>query len=159
LPEQKMIIGWKEWCTFPALGLSAIKAKIDTGATTSALHAFDIEPYEAGGAPHVRFSINPIRGRKEFITSCTAPVVDKRIICNSGGHAEERYVIQTLLALGQHSWEIELTLTNRQHMQYRMLLGRRAMSSRCIVDPGSSFLLGKLSSRQAYGKYAPPTGV
>lgn len=105
------------------------------------------------GIQHVRFHINPIRGKRELIKLCTAPVVDQRIVSDSGGHCEERYVIKTLLSLGEDSWEIELTLTNRIQMQYRMLLGRRAMTDKVIVDPGTSFLLGKLSNRQAHLRY------
>ncbi len=153
MSDIRITIGWKEWCGFPQLALAAIKAKIDTGATTSALHAFDIAPYDADGISYVRFSINPLRGRREFIRQCSAPLVDKRVIIDSGGHAEERYVIHTPLMLGEQRWDIELTLTNRQQMRYRMLLGRRAMQHHCIIDPASAYMQGRMSNREAYELY------
>ena len=149
--ENKILIGCVEWCAFPQLELPAVKAKVDTGATTSALHAFAIEPFEKEGELWVRFNIQPLQKRQDLIRTCTAPVAGRRVISDSGGHREERYIIRTQLMIAEESWEIEVSLTDRDSMQYRMLLGRRAMAGRVIVNPGLSFMMGKRSGRRLYG--------
>ena len=143
-------VGWREWVALPELGLPAIKAKIDTGAKTSALHAFYTDIYENDGIKMVKFGIHPIQKNSELIVDCHAPVKDYREISDSGGHKEMRYVIETMMVIGEHQWPIEMTLTNRDTMRFRMLLGRRAMEQRVIVDPGSSYLNGKLSPHKHY---------
>lgn len=150
---EKIIVGWEEWCSLPQLGLIAIKAKVDTGATTSSLHAFNITPYEAEGILHVRFQIDPLQKGDGVVKLCSAPVVDRRVISDSGGHREERYIISTCFTLGGKSWEIELSLTDRESMQYKMLLGRRAMENMVMVDPAGSFLQGKLSEVKVRKQY------
>lgn len=136
-------IGWREWVSLPDLGLPEIKAKIDTGARTSCLHAFSVEPFSRDGKDWVRFGIHPHQDDTETEVFSEAEVIDKRMISDSGGHKEERYVITTEVELANQRWPIEITLTNRDTMLFRMLLGRTAMANRMIVDPGKSFLFGK----------------
>ena len=147
----RVTIGWREWVALPELGLPAIKAKVDTGARTSALHAFLIEPYRKDGTEMLRFLIHPIQRNPDFQVECHSPIHDQREVTDSGGHREMRYVIQSHIVIGEHSGPIELTLTNRDTMAFRMLLGRRAMEDRFVVDPGASFLTGRLRARKLYG--------
>ena len=144
-------LGWREWAALPDLNLPAIKAKIDTGARTSALHAFLIEPYTRDGVDMLRFLIHPIQLNQKLEVECHAPVYDFREVTDSGGHREMRYVIQSKVVIGDITWPIEMTLTNRDTMRFRMLLGRRAMENRFVVDPGASYVNGKLRPRKLYG--------
>ena len=146
-----LTLGWREWVALPDLGLPAIKAKIDTGARTSALHAFKIEPYTDAGTEMLRFLIHPIQRNQDFQVECHTPIHDYREITDSGGHREMRYVIRSNIAVAGGSWPIELTLTNRDTMRFRMLLGRRAMENRFLVNPGVSYVNGKLGPRKLYG--------
>lgn len=138
-----MTVGWREWCALPEIGLPRIKAKVDTGARTSCLHAFSVEPYEKDGQQWVRFGIHPHQGDTETEVFCDARVFDQRMVSDSGGHTEERYVISTNVILADQQWPIELTLTNRDTMKFRMLLGRTAMEHKIMVNPSESYLLGK----------------
>ncbi len=141
----KTVIGWKEWCAFPDLGLPAVRAKTDTGARTTALHAYDIIPFKKGGVAYVRFKVHPLHKTKLVIKSCSAPMVDERIIISSNGKRELRPVIRTELRMGEIVFTTEVTLTGRHEMNFRMLLGRRAMrAGRLTVDPSRSYLLGKV---------------
>ncbi len=144
-------LGWREWVALPDLNLPAIKAKVDTGARTSALHAYLLEPYTDGGIDMLRFLIHPIQRNQTFFVECHAPILDHREVTDSGGHREMRYVIQSDVVVGNNRWPIELTLTNRDTMRFRMLLGRRAMEDRYLVDPGASYVNGKLAPRKLYG--------
>lgn len=137
--KEQFRLGWEEWLSLPELGLPALKAKVDTGAKTSALHAFDIEPFGPSSAPRVRFAIHPIPNREDVVIPCSAEVVDRREIVSSNGEAELRFVIRTQLAVGERRWPIEITLTDRGAMSYRMLLGRQALSDDVVVTPGMSF--------------------
>ncbi|WP_320170879.1 ATP-dependent zinc protease [Maridesulfovibrio sp.] len=145
-PEQtsgRTIIGWREWACFPELNIPAIKFKADTGARTSSLHSFSQDFFEKEGRQWVRFGIHPVQKRDNVELYCEAPVVDFREITNSGGQTETRPVISSRIMLGNMEWDIELTLTNRDSMKFRMLLGRTAMEERIIVDPARSYVLGR----------------
>jgi hypothetical protein len=141
--KQLLAIGWREWVHLPDLGLPWLKAKIDTGARTSCLHAFSVEPFTQNSEQWVRFGIHPHQEDTDTEVYCTAKVVDERIVTDSGGHQEQRFVISTLLVMGDMQWPIEVTLTNRDNMRFRMLLGRTAMQGKVSIDPAASFLLGK----------------
>jgi len=144
--QNKIILGSEEWCSFPELGIPTIKARVDSGAKTSALHAINIAPFKKEGQNWVKFDINPIQNNVKTVIHCEAPLVDKRIVKSSSGFREERYVIQTNLEIGNSNWIIEMTLTNRDSMGFRMLLGREAMSGRVLVDPEQQYLLGQPTS-------------
>jgi hypothetical protein len=140
-PRRKLKkIGWREWISLPELHIDKIKAKIDTGARTSALHAFSLQPFKEGNQDKIRFDIHPLQNNVNVVITCVADIVDKRMVTDSGGHREERFVIQTNMLLGGKKFPIEVTLTERDSMLFRMLLGRSAIRKRFIVNPGRSFL-------------------
>lgn len=147
-PRKKKIIGWREWANLPDLGVERIKAKIDTGARTSALHAFRITPFSKYGAAYVRFVLHPIQRKKTPEVPCVALVIDHRRVMDSGGRCEERYVIRTTLKIGKSRWPVELTLTNRDQMGFRMLIGRQALRRRYMIDPSRSFIAGRLKKKK-----------
>jgi hypothetical protein len=132
-------LGWREWVSLPDLGIPRIKCKVDTGARSSALHAFYLEPYISGGTERIRFGIHPLQKRTDRECICTAVVLDQRIVTDSGG--------ETTVMLGDASWPIEITLTDRDTMRFRMLLGRTAIRNRYLVNPASSYLAGKPKPR------------
>jgi hypothetical protein len=154
MSKSKKIIGWSEWVQLPQIGLPLIKAKCDTGARTSALHAFDIQTFAKKGSPWVRFKIHPLQGTSTLTIECEAPVVDRRLITDSGGKGEKRLVIETFATVGDMTRAIEITLTNREKMAFRMLLGRQAMEKfGFAVDPGHTSLLAKIKSGGAKNSY------
>ncbi len=134
-------IGWREWVALPLLDIAKVKAKIDTGARSSSLHAFDIQSFERDGVTLLRFVVHPVQRDVSTTIVAEAVLLDERSVRNSGGHAELRPVIQTMVMVGQLEWPIELTLTDRDAMGFRMLLGRQAVRRRFLVDAGESYLL------------------
>ncbi len=141
------IIGWREWVGLPELNILKIKAKIDTGARTSALHAFSLKPFTVNGINKIRFDIHPFQHDTEKTITCEADVVDKRLVTDSGGHEEERYVIKTSIIMAGQTWSIEITLTERENMLFRMLLGRSALRKRFIVNPARSFVTTRVRKK------------
>ena len=134
------LIGWREWVMLPEFGITSIKAKIDTGARSSSIHAVNIEQFEVDGLSKVRFHIAPVQHDDGQRVQVEAKLLCQRSVTDSGGHREKRPVILAVVSLGGNPWPIELTLTNRDVMGFRMLLGRQAIRGRFLVDPGHSFL-------------------
>lgn len=147
LVPSPFILGWEEWLSLPDLGLPAIRAKVDTGAKTSALHAHNIEAFGPPGARRVRFAVYPIPGRQDVEVTCSAPVIGRREVTSSNGTRENRFVIATTVRINGRDWPIDVTLTNRESMSTRMLLGRQAIREDIFVDPTASFRQPKLSYR------------
>ena len=145
-PAEPHILGWREWLALPALGIGAIKAKLDTGARSSALAVLSAEPFERDGATHVRFRVRPKR-RSERLYTCEAPVVDRRPVTDSGGHTGERWFIRTEVMIGDRRFETDINLTDRRAMLFPLLLGRSALGGRFRIDPELSYTCAK-----------PPTG-
>lgn len=150
LNRSKSIIGWREWCGFPELGLPGVLAKVDTGAKTSSLHAFKIEPFVKFGQPWVRFTVHPVQRHRLPEIRCEAPIVDERLVTSSNGKAEQRVVVTTRMKLGAHSFVTELTLSNRDEMGFRMLIGRQALAKRFVVDTALSYTLGDNDEQDLY---------
>jgi hypothetical protein len=141
MKKKLRMLGWREWVALPELGIDSIKAKVDTGARTSCLHAFYVDPLRRRRKSYVRFGVHPLQGDRTQVLHCEAEVLDQRQVTDSGGHRELRYVIQTRLQLLDYDDPIELTLTNRDTMRFRMLLGRTAMADAGFgVDPSRSYL-------------------
>ena len=153
MSASKVILGSEEWCSFPELGIPTIKARVDSGAKTSALHAVNISPFVKEGENWVKFDINPIQNNLKTIIHCEARLIDKRVVKSSSGFREQRYVISTSLVFGNDNWPIEMTLTNRDSMGFRMLLGREAMSGRVLVDPEEKYLSGQPTSEELKALY------
>ncbi|SRR5579883_222456 len=141
------VIGWREWVSLPGLGIDKIKAKIDTGARTSALHAFSLQPFVENGRNKISFEIHPLQHNTELTVQCIADIVDRRLVTDSGGHAEERYVIQTPITIAGQTWSIEITLTERETMLFRMLLGRSAIRKHFIINPARSFITTRVRKK------------
>ena len=152
--DRLITVGWREWVALPALGLPAIKAKLDTGARTSTLHTFRLETFHHQGQQRVRFWVHPIQARVDIAVSCEAAVLDERVITSSGGHRESRWVIETNLRVASEEWPIELTLTNRDALRFRMLLARSALAGHVRVDPDQSYLLGRPQGIDVYRSYS-----
>lgn len=149
----KAIIGWREWCALPELALPALLAKVDTGAKTSALHAYDIQDSDRGG-DWLRFKVHPIQRKRRPEVICEALCVDERKITSSNGKSELRPVIETDIVIADRRFSTQITLTNRDEMGFRMLIGRQTLSKRYIVDPSMSYCCGDLDEHRIY---APPT--
>ncbi len=153
------VLGWEEWVSLPGLSLPAIKAKVDTGARTSALHAVAIEPFGTDEKPQVRFIMHPDPSNPTVEVICSAKVLDRRSVTSSNGSTELRYIIAADLSVGDKKWPIEISLTNRETMGYRMLLGRSALSEDVTVTPTLSFQQPVLSYdvyKRKQGKKAIP---
>lgn len=144
--DKHIIIGGEEWCAFPELNIPAIKARVDSGAKTSAIHASNIQKFNRKGEKWVSFEVHPIQETRRTTIRCEAKIIDHRNVKSSSGISEKRYVISSTMKIGNYQWDIELTLTNRDSMGFRMLLGREAMENRVLVDPANSFHLGDYST-------------
>lgn len=134
------IVGWREIIALPELGIGKIKAKIDTGARSSALHAFHIKELQRGDRQIISFQVHPLQRNSKTTITSEAELLEYREVRNSGGIAQLRPVILTTVKLGDRAWKIELTLTNRDVMGFRMLIGRQALRRQFLVDPGKSFI-------------------
>ncbi|MDH5588915.1 MAG: RimK/LysX family protein [Gemmatimonadota bacterium] len=137
------VLGWREWISLPDLGIDRIKAKVDTGARTSALHAFDIRPFKRGGRSMVRFKVHPVQKDARTVVECEAAVVDQRKVRSSSGQESLRFVISTVMEVGGVRRTVEITLSRRDSMGFRMLLGRRSIKKKFLVDPAGSFLTSR----------------
>jgi hypothetical protein len=138
------LLGWREWLSIPGLGIARIKAKIDTGARTSCLHTHDLEVYTAdSGERRVRFLVHPLPKKPSVEARCDLPLLTSKVVRDSGGHEEERPFIRIPVTLGPHTWEVDFSLTSRDNMKFRMLLGRTAMKGRFLVNPSLSYQIGK----------------
>lgn len=146
------IVGWRERVALPQLGVTSVKVKIDTGARSSALHAFDIEYFKRDDIDFVRFNVHPSQRSKDEIIPAEAKLIDIRAVRNSGGQSESRPVIETLVTLNEHTWPIELTLTNRDVMGFRMLLGRQALRQNFLVDSGRSYVQSQARTQTFKGR-------
>ena len=159
----RIVVGSEEWCSLPQLNIPAIKVRVDSGAKTSALHAVGITPFTKDGEAWVRFEVHPLQNDGKTTIYCEAPIADRRKVKSSSGMSETRYVIRSIISMAEDTWEVELTLTNRDSMGYRMLLGRQAMAGKILVDPEASFLLGEVSTvlvEQYYKVYIKkPSGL
>jgi hypothetical protein len=140
--DPQLVLGWREWVGLPELGLLSIKAKVDTGARTSTLHAFEVKVSELDGRKKVEFLVHPKQGDQDIVVRCVAEVIDRRSVRDSGGHNEMRWVIRTPVSIGGQTWPIEMTLTERDNMRFRMLLGRTAIAGVATVNPQKSYLAG-----------------
>lgn len=160
--NKKFIVGAQEWCSLPNLDVPAVKVRVDSGAKTSSIHAFNIEPFTRNMEQWVRFDLHPLQKSRRTVIRCEAPIIDRRAVRSSNGTSENRFVISTPISLGGHSWDIQLTLTNRDAMGFRMLLGREAMSGRILVDSEEKFQLGTVDDDQLellYGKTQRQSGT
>lgn len=141
----KPIVGWREWVALPKIGIGRIKAKIDTGARTSALHAYDVVVIKRQGREFVRFKVHPLQRVTRKVIDCEAPLKEWRYVTDSGGRRTLRPVIFTTVEMGGVSIEIEITLIARDQMGFRMLIGREAIKGKWVVDPAKSFIAGSRS--------------
>ncbi len=148
--KPEAVFGWREWADLPELGLRHIKAKIDTGARTSSLHAFNVETVDVDGQRRVVFDIHPNQRDSETVVRCEADVIDERDVKSSGGHQTRRWVIRTPIRVGDNEWTAEVTLASRDDMKFRMLIGRTAMHGVATVDPSRSYVAsGRRRKRRA----------
>jgi hypothetical protein len=137
------IMGWREWLELPDLGIRRVKAKVDTGARSSSLHAESIELFQVRGQVAVRFVVLPLQRSRLKAVACQMPLYDERYVKSSNGSRELRPVIRAAVAWGGQSWDVDITLTSRDLMGFRMLLGREAIRRRFLVDTGRSYFGGR----------------
>ncbi len=147
-PNTLPVIGWREWVGLPGFGIERIKAKVDTGARSSSLHAFDLQEFERAGAKWVRFQVHPVQRSRDRTVEVEAEVLEHRSVRSSSGRASLRPVIVTDVRLMGITWPVELTLASRDEMGFRMLLGREAFRRRFLVDAGRSYCGGKPKRRK-----------
>lgn len=149
MDDQPTVLGWREWVNLPDLELGRIKAKVDTGARTSCLHAFELDPFERAGQPWIRFKVHPVQKDDSLVVQCEAPVFDQRPVTDSGGHTEQRYVICTRVQIGNWDQAVEITLTGRDDMRFRMLIGRTTMKAGgFVVDPALSYQTSRKGNKK-----------
>ncbi len=139
----KFEIGWREWVGLPGLNIPAVKAKVDTGARTSAIHAFGIQTFEVEGVEWVRFQVHPRQRAKLPTITCEARIYDRRAIRSSNGQVQTRIIIKTRLEIGGVSWPIELSLASRDELGFRLLIGRQGLRRKVMIDPARSYVTGK----------------
>ena len=149
----KSILGWREWVGLPKLGIPLLKAKIDTGARSCALHTFALETFDRGGTQWLRFDLHPIQMRQDIVVRAEAPIIDQRLVTDSGGHQEYRYFIQTDLTIAGKNFSTEISLTTRDTMRFRMLIGRNVLNGRFTVDPEQSYVTGEHSKSRVVKLY------
>lgn len=152
MKTESILIGWREWASLPELNVPIIKVKIDTGARTSALHAYEIKVIEEGDKKFAEFIIHPIQANDEICIKSRAEIVDIRYIKSSNGQKQLRLVVRSLIKIGDYIKKIDITLTNRDIMRHRMLLGREAMKG-LLINPAKSYCRGKISNRQALAEF------
>lgn len=138
-----LTVGWREWAALPELGVAHIKVKVDTGARTSALHAFNLKTFTKNGATWVRFEVHPLQHSQAEAVQVEAPVADWRKVKSSNGRSERRPLIRTKVVIGEQAWDVDITLTRRDLMSFRMLLGRQALRKHAIVDVSKSYVFAK----------------
>lgn len=147
-PDALPIIGWREWISLPTLGINRIKAKIDTGARTSSLHAVNLKYSREHGKEYVYFTVHPIQGNSHFAKHIKAPLVDERYVKSTSGHKTMRPIVQSSIILGPYAWDLEITLFDRESMGHRFLLSRQAIKKRFLVNVGRSYVLSKEINRK-----------
>ena len=152
IKKEMQIIGWREWLTLDELDIPLIKAKVDTGARTSSLHAFDVESYSRNGKEFVKFKVHPDQDSTKNIVTCRAKILEYRKVRSSNGQSELRPVIVTNVELLGEKWPIEITLTNRDAMGFRMLLGRASIKGKFLVDTGKSYYCKALITKDTKTK-------
>ena len=152
--EHLKIVGSDEWCVFAKLGIPAIKARVDSGAKTSSIHASNIEIYDKDGVDWVRFEVDPVQDDSSISITCEARLIRTKMVKSSMGTSEERLMIRTPLSLGKDTFSIKLTLASRDTMNYRMLLGREALNGRYLINPSAHCLLGEFTQDEVLRKYA-----
>lgn len=148
-----LIVGWKEWVSLPELALPAIKAKIDTGAATSSIHAYNIVQLTKNGKKFIEYELHPLQKNKKVIIKCLSPLIGHRKVRSSSGKLQTRPVIRTSIKIGEFTWTIDVNLTNRDSMGMRMLIGREALAGRVLVNPTQRFLHGKIGPKKAKELY------
>ncbi len=153
MPTNKSLIGWREWASLPDLKIPLLKAKIDTGARSSALHTFALDTFTRDGREWAKFKLHPLQNREDITIEAEAPIIDQRLVTDSGGHQEYRYFIQTNLRLLNQTFAAEISLTTRDTMRFRMLIGRTALNGRFTVDPEQSYLSGEHSKSSVLKMY------
>ena len=151
---EKSIIGNQEWCCFRGLKIPLIKARIDSGAKTSSIQSTNIKQFKKGKETWVSFDVNPIQDNLSIVVHCESEIIDVRIVKSSSGITDKRYVVKETITLGEHTFEIELTLANRDGMYFRMLLGREAMKDRFIVDPSKEYSVGQVTDQELENSYS-----
>lgn len=151
--DDKLLFGRDEWFALPQLKLPAIKGKIDTGAKTSSIHAFNISTKKVESKEYVLFDVHPIQGNVEIVRRCRALIEDRRLVMSSNGHKESRFVIKTLISIAEQCWEIEVTLSDREPLRYRMLIGREALKHRVLINPSLSCNQKKMSAQSVCDMY------